>query len=211
MFDPKRRECMKSIFGVMGLAALMALTGCDPDDFEPSSQVDYVLGLPDIGGSGCQSSSIHISEDGKSVEIDFNEFQIFAGGQYKSLARATCSAAVPITIPDGYMAVVLPASFDGKYKLKSNSSLKVNSETFLAGKSGQKASLELSGANQGDLELTTSEFENASISECGADTTLRLNLSLLLKSKNKQEASGVKIEGLSPKEKSVFKLKFIKC
>lgn len=190
---------------------MLLFVSCDPDDVTGPENIDYILGQPEIAGTGCQDTTIRISNDGKSVIMDTESLTVKAGSSYKSLARINCLAAVPIAVPSDYKVAVLPAKFSGKYLLQKNSTLKVSSESFLAGQTGQQTGVEINGKSRGQFLLSTSEFKDASISECGADTTLRLNLRIFLKSKNKQEASAGKITGLADGEKSIFKLKFIKC
>ena len=173
--------------------------------------MDYILGQPEIAGTGCQESTIHITPDGKGVEIDFEQLTVKAGGGHKSLARVNCLAAVPISVPNGYKVAVLPATFKGKHLLQKGATLKAKTETFLAGQTGMETSVELLGKDRGTFTLGTKEFKQASLSKCGGDATLRLNLRLFLKSTNKEQTSAGKITGLKEGQKSVFNLKFIKC
>ena len=202
---------MNNILKVFSMMLLLFLVSCDPDDVTGGANVDYILGQPEIAGSGCQDTPIKISDDEKSVEMDTESLTVKAGSTYKTLARINCLAAVPIDVPSDYQVAVLPAKFEGKHLLQKGATLKVSSETFIAGQTGQQAALEILGKAKGKFTLGTEEFNNASVGKCGEDVTLRLNLRIFLKSKNKQEASAGKITGLAEGEKSIFKLKFIKC
>jgi hypothetical protein len=202
---------MNTLFKILMISTMVLLVSCDPDDITGPENIDYILGQPEIAGTGCQDTTIKISDDGKSVIMDTESLTVKAGSSHKSIARINCLAAVPISVPSDYKVAVLPAKFSGKYLLQKNSTLKVSSESFLAGQTGQQAGLEIKGKARGNFTLSTNEFKDASVSKCGADTTLRLNLRIFLKSRNKHEASAGKISGLEEGEKSIFKLKFIKC
>ncbi len=202
---------MKNILNAFSIVMLLFLVSCDPDDLPGGENIDFTLGQPEIAGTGCQDTTIRVSDDGKSVEIDTESLTVKAGSTFKSLARINCLAAVPISIPSNYQVAVLPATFKGKHLLQEGASLKVSSETFLAGQKGQQAETQILGKEKGTFKLGTDEYNNASVSKCGEDSILRLNLRLFLKSKNKEAASAGKITGLAEGEKSIFKLKFIKC
>lgn len=202
---------MKTLIKGLSVLSLLFLVSCDPDDVTGGENIEYLLGQPEIAGTGCSESRVRISDDGKSVVMETESLTVTAGATYKSLARINCLVAVPISVPSNYKVAVLPATFTGKHLLQKGSTLKIGSETFLAGQSGQEASTELVGKKKGQFTLGTDEFKDASVSKCGEDSTLRLNLRIYLRSTNKEAASMGKINGLAEGENSIFKLKFIKC
>ncbi|MFT6068312.1 MAG: hypothetical protein ACJAT2_000079 [Bacteriovoracaceae bacterium] len=202
---------MKTLIKALSIVSLLFLVSCDPDDITGGENIDYLLGQPEIAGTGCDESRVRISDDGKSVEMETDSLTVKAGATFKSLDRINCLVAVPITVPTNYKVAVLPATFTGKHLLQKGATLKIGSETFLAGQSGQEASTEIVGKKKGIFSLGTEEFKDASVSKCGEDSTLRLNLRIYLRSKNKEAASIGKINGLAEGESSIFKLKFIKC
>lgn len=206
-----REREMNTIIKGLSIISLLFLVSCDPDDVTGGENIDYLLGQPEIAGTGCEESRVRVSDDGKSVEMEMESLSVVAGSTFKSLDRINCLVAVPISIPSNYKLAVLPATFKGKHLLQKGSTLKIGSETFLAGQTGQEASTEIVGKKKGDFSLGTEEYKDASVSKCGEDSTLRLNLRIYLRSKNKEEASVGKINGLAEGEKSIFKLKFIKC
>jgi hypothetical protein len=207
---PRERE-MKTLIKGLSIISLLFLVSCDPDDITGFENIDYLLGQPEIAGTGCSESRVRISDDGKSVEMEMESLTVKAGFTFKGLARINCLVAVPIEVPKNYKVAVLPATFTGKHLLQKGSVLKIGSETFLAGQSGQEASTELVGKTKGQFTLGTEDYKDASVSKCGEDSTLRLNLRIYLRAKSKESASMGKIKGLAEGEKSIFKLKFIKC
>jgi hypothetical protein len=206
-----REREMKTLIKGLCVISLLFLVSCDPDDITGGEKIDYILGQPEIAGTGCEESAVRVSDDGKSVEMEMQSLTVKAGSTFKSLERINCLVAVPISIPSNYKLAVLPATFTGKHLLQKGSTLKIGSETFLAGQTGQQASTELVGKKKGEFTLGTNKFKDASVSKCGEDSTLRLNLRIYLRSKNKEAASMGKIKGLAEGENSIFKLKFIKC
>lgn len=206
----REREMTTLIKGLC-IISLLFLVSCDPDDITGGENIDYLLGQPEIAGTGCSESRVRVSDDGKSIEMEMESLTVKAGASFKSLSRINCLVAVPIEVPKNYKVAVLPATFTGKHLLQKGSVLKISSETFLAGQSGQEASTEIVGKKKGQFILGTEEFKDASVSKCGQDSTLRLNLRIYLRSKSKEAASFGKINSLGEGENSIFKLKFIKC
>lgn len=191
---------------------LFFIAACDPDDI-PNNAPDFTLGQPEIAGSGCQDSSVHLTDDGKGVTVDFQNFELKAGGVFRKTVRKTCVIAAPLDIPEGYQIAAIPGEAQGLADLKKGASVKVNLTSFLAGQEGGVAS-KFSSSEVGVQKFKVGpNIEPSSLvfSKCGGSVIIRTNMSVLLKSKNPNDASRVKLVNFSGETSAAFKLIWKQC
>ena len=188
---------------------LLILAACDQD---PQNVPEFQLGQPVLAGSGCLNSIAHLNDNGTGVMIEFDEFQAEAGGIFSKLQRKTCSLAVPLDVPKDYQVAIVPGEVKGVANLKENSSLKISMTTFLVGKDPVESKMTLKDSYNGEFKMGGSNnLSSVEFSKCGESTNLRVNLSLLLKSKNKDEISNAQVLKFTGKFNEAFNLIWKKC
>jgi len=138
-------------------------------------------GSPTYGGSGCPGGSAEISSglDGGSLKVDFEGYVAEADGNHK-LDRKACSVAIPVRVPEGYSISIAPARLNGFALVPSGASAQLSVESFLAGGEGERTAREFGGGFTGRFRITSDLPEGPERwSECGQDTILRVNLSVI--------------------------------
>lgn len=162
-------------------------------DFDESEAV--------IAGSGCQDNAVWL-QDGrrnlKNLTIQFYDFMT----EEKKLSRKNCAIALPVSVPRGYKLTVVEAKVSGASYMTGSTRGKISAEIFAAGERGPRKTFNLNKYNDG-RELI--EFPSFDVSECGVDTTLRINTSVLKRSHSSYNRSFVGIDSLN------LKYKLTKC
>jgi hypothetical protein len=190
------------------LTLLFLTAACDPTQDAP----DYQLGQPVLGGAGCLDSSVSLNEEGSGVLVDFSNFKVQAGGLYTKLQRKSCTLVVPLDVPKGYQVAIVPGVLKGKADIKSKTSLKVSLSTFLAGKEGTSKKLTIDTPSLGPFTFGGFEdIKKVEFSKCGESVNLRVNMSLLIKTKNSENQSSASITGFNGEKAEVFGLIFKEC
>ncbi len=196
---------------ILLLFTLSLLAACESGT-QTGESPDFQLGEPVLAGSGCQDSSIYLNAEGTGVVVEFENFNVQAGGSYSRIKRKSCTLAIPLDIPEGYKLALVPGELAGVMDLKSNSSLTVNLKTFLTGQDGISNKVSFSGSKLGPFSIGEVEDLSAvEFSKCGEAVNLRMNMSLLLKSKNKDDASFASIKAFVGSKKEAFSLQWEKC
>ena len=169
---------------------LFLLAACDQDQDVP----EYQLGQVELGGNGCLESTASLNEEGTGVLLDFNNFNVQAGGLYTHLERKSCNLAVPLDVPAGYQVALVPGEMTGSADIKSKTTLKVSLSTFIAGNKGTTNKLTIDDSTLESFSLGgTQGLKMIEFSKCEESIILRVNMSLFLKSKNKEDQSFSKI------------------
>jgi hypothetical protein len=156
---------------------------------------DISLGEPGYGGSGCPegTASTTLSPDNKSLSILFDEY-IVEAGEYagKRIARKSCNIAVPVHVPQGFSIALINVDYRGFNSLPYGTSSKFSAEYFFAGQAGPKFTKTFRGELDDDFTLGNTLAATSMVwSRCGADVNLRVNTSMLVKSRGPEAMSMV--------------------
>ena len=175
---------------------------------------DIQLGVPGYGGNGCpaNSASVTLSDDKKSLSIIFDQFIVEAGGMNKSLERKTCNIAIPVHVPQGYSVSVIDVDYRGYVSLPTQASARLTAEYFLAGSLGPRFDKTFTGRTDTDYTFKNDIGVQAQIwSPCGADTILRVNAAMLVKSNRYGDEALATVDSADFKAGIRYKLQFKSC
>lgn len=170
-------------FRAVSLAASMFLTLGSAGAIAQESGID--LDQLTYAGNGC-------SKDSAPIEVKFsdtNERAVFIFPEMKldlnngRLERKSCSLALPVQVPANKKLVIGSPSLFGETNLDEETSVDFRGEAFFAGQSGPLVTRTADGAIKGRryfYERLYDEVESA----CGESVTVRLNLSMIGRSKD---------------------------
>ena len=149
-----------------------------------AAQADTIsLGSPVYGGTGCPqgSATTFLTDDSSAIGVAFDSYNVEAGRR-RSLARKSCSLAIPVHVPQGLSIALIHSEYLLYNSLPLGATSVFDTEFFFAGATGVKTSSPFEGALD-DYTLDTSDvlLSSAVWSECGKDTILRLNTSMKVK------------------------------
>ncbi len=171
---------------------------------------DVALGMPGYGGNGCPagSASVTLSPDAKSLSIIFDSFLAQAGGR-KTIDRKSCNLAIPVHVPQGFSVSIIDVDYRGFVSLPRGSFARVQSEYFFAGQTGPILKKTFFGGLERDF-LLSAKLGISSIvwSKCGQDVNLRVNTSLLLRSRKEALAA---IDSIDMDAGLVYHLQWRRC
>lgn len=154
-----------------------------------------------VRGSGCQDHAVWLQDSRKNSKNLTVQFYNFMTAE-KKLSRKSCVIALPVQVPAGYKLTVMGAKISGASYLPGKSRGKISAEIFAAGKRGPRKTFNLRSNNDGREFIKFKKFD---VSSCGVDTTLRINTSVLKRSRSKYSNSFVGIDSLK------LKYKLTKC
>ena len=146
---------------------------------------DIELGHPGYGGNGCPggSASVTLSPDKKSLSIIFDEF-IVETTRRRKVARKSCNIAIPVHVPQGYSISLIEADYRGFVSLPRGTEARFSSEYFFAGQRGPRYMKRFRGPQDDDYMIgNTIGIESLVWSKCGADVNLRVNSSMMVRSR----------------------------
>lgn len=183
---------------------VLILAACNPEDLPPSTDESAVLVKEVIAsGNGCKDGNVdvHMDEKGENFQITFNEFDLNTSKDLgKKLVRKSCNLAIKLQAKSGKQAIIAAGAIVADVELGGGAKLVINSETFLAGNTGEKIKIELSGKMKDSIVLENLPSDTSKLAIVGCDTTdevvLRINLSARLRDLKLKEESFVKIESL---------------
>ncbi len=208
---PEVSEAFMKLASFIALPIILLTIACDKKPVvEPPS--DFTLGTPTVSGTATAGDNVRtiLLPDGKNIVFEIDQFTLAAGGGSPGLARKSLTLAVPFSVPDGYKVKFKSKDILGQAELKEGASLKLALESFYAGGVEPKAELELTGPLTTEInfkDLIVADEEG--FSECGADVTLRVNFSVLLKSSG-EETSTVSITQIGDDE-GALEFEWKKC
>ena len=184
--------------GIMMVGAVLLLGAAEPKSCQKSGEgeaprpsegtpilADVIFGEAVSAGAGCPNNSavVTINHQTGIVDLSFSDFSARAGGGGAQIERKACTLAIPVSLPqEGVRLVVLESELSGVIDLPASANVKAASEVFFAGQVSPQVSGELSGPASGAVALASpiSDLPIAA-TECTRDHTLRLNTSLLVK------------------------------
>lgn len=174
---------------------------------EPASAASVKLGKPGYGGTGCPAGTASVSTSGSSISVKFSTYRAVAGSG-DTLARAACGLSIPFTAPSGQAVAIVGMDFAGYNNLPSGASSTFSVEQFLAGGQGPKFTKTFNGPTKAKFS-TTSDVP-LTWSGCGANATLRVQSSLLVKSPAGKAASA-SIRSQDVGTTIIYRLKYKSC
>lgn len=140
------------------------------------------FGEPTLGGTACRAGTTATITGGvlnPTVVID--GFVAETTPPASLMARATCTIAVPVDVPDGRSIAVVGAGYRLDASIASGTTAALSLEAFLAGQQAPPLTRSITGPRGGT-------FVGASVvaagdrqwSACGADVIVRMNASVLM-------------------------------
>ncbi len=176
---------------------------------------DISLGHPDYGGTGCPGGSVSttLSPDTKSLSVLFDSYVAEAGlVNNKSMDRKSCNVAVPVHIPQGYSISIFKVDYRGFRSIPVGGRGQFNVEYFFAGARGPVSSRFWNGGEEGDYTITHNLEAGALVwSPCGADTNLRINSNILVRTNRNMDDAMATIDTLDVKSGLVFHIQWRRC
>jgi hypothetical protein len=175
---------------------------------------DVQLGIPAYGGTGCPggSASVSLSQDAKSLSIIFDQFIVEAGKANRSLERKACSVAIPVHVPQGFSVSIVAVDYRGYVSLPAGAQARLTAEYFLAGSTGPRYDKMFIGKTDTDYTFTNDIGVQAVIwSPCGADTILRVNASMLVKTNRFNDEATATVDTADFKAGLLYKFQWKSC
>ncbi|MGV8840346.1 MAG: DUF4360 domain-containing protein [Bauldia sp.] len=140
------------------------------------------FGEPTLGGTACRSgTTATISGGPLAPVVVIDGFVAETNPPAGLMARATCTLAIPVDVPEGRSIAVVGAGYRLDASIAAGTRAAVSVEAFLAGQQSPPLTRTMTGPVGGT-------FVGASVigaadrqwSACGADGIVRLNASVLL-------------------------------
>jgi hypothetical protein len=175
---------------------------------------DISMGTPAYGGNGCPSgtASVTLSQDAKSLSLIFDQFVVEAGGANRSLERKTCNVAIPVHIPQGFSVSVVSVDYRGYVSLPAQASARMTAEYFLAGSVGPRFDKMFLGKTDTDYQFSNQLDINAQVwSACGADTILRVNAAMLVRTNRYNDQATATVDSADFKTGILYQLSWKRC
>jgi hypothetical protein len=175
---------------------------------------DIQLGQPGYGGTGCPagSASVSLSPDNKSISFLFDQYVVEAGGD-KSFDRKNCNIAIPVRVPNGYSVSVFAIDYRGFTGLPSGAQAQLSVDYFLAGGGrGVKSIKTFRGPTTADYMTTDTLGLQAIVwSGCGADTILRANTTMLVRSNSRRQQAMATVDSADVNAGLIYHLAWRRC
>lgn len=175
---------------------------------------DIQLGTPGYGGNGCpaNTASVTLSPDAKSLSIIFDQFIVEAGGMFRSTERKTCNIAIPVHVPQGLSVSVIDVDYRGYVALPAGAQARLTAEYFLAGYLGPRFDKQFIGRTDTDYSFSNAIGIQAQVwSPCGADTILRVNAAMLVRSNRYNDEAMATVDSADFKAGMLYKLQWRRC
>lgn len=172
------------------------------------------LGTPAYGGNGCPAgtASAVLSPDAKSLSLIFDQFIVEAGGANRSLERKSCNVAIPVHIPQGFSVSVVDVDYRGYVSLPAQASARMTAEYFLAGSAGPRFDKMFIGRTDTDFQFSNKLDINAVVwSPCGADTILRVNAAMLVRTNRYNDQATATVDSADFKTGILYQLQWKRC
>lgn len=198
----------------MNMKHVLAAAFCLFSTLANASGSRIELGQPAYGGTGCPagSASVTLSPDSTAVSFLFDQYVVEAGGE-KSFDRKNCNIAIPVRVPNGYSVSVFAIDYRGFYGLPSGAQAQLTVDYFLAGGGrGVKSIKTFRGPATSDyLTTDTLGLEAVVWSGCGADTILRANTTMLVRSNSRLQQSMATVDSADVQAGLVYHLAWRRC
>lgn len=172
------------------------------------------LGIPAYGGTGCpaNTASVALSHDAKSLSIIFDQFVVEAGGMNKTTERKSCNIAIPVHVPQGFSVSVVDVDYRGYVSLPAQAQARLSAEYFLAGSIGPRFDKLFVGRTDTDYNFQNTIGIQAQVwSPCGADTILRVNAAMLVRTNRYNDEALATVDSADFKTGMLYKLQWRTC
>lgn len=157
---------------VLAAFVLAAATGAHAQTF----------GEPTLGGTACRSGTTATITGGPlAPTVVIDGFVAETTPPASLMARATCTIAVPVDVPDGRSVAVVGAGYRLEAAIATGTTATLSVEAFLAGQQSPPLTRSLAGPLNGRLVgASVVSAADRQWSACGADVIVRMNASVLL-------------------------------
>ncbi len=175
---------------------------------------DVQLGVPGYGGNGCpaNTASVTLSDDKKSLTLIFDQFIVEAGGMNKTTERKSCNIAIPVHVPQGYSVSIVNVDYRGYVSLPGQASARLTAEYFLAGSLGPRFDKTFVGRTDTDYTFKNDIGIQAQVwSPCGADTILRVNAAMLVRTNRFNDEAMATVDSADFKAGMLYKFQWRSC
>ncbi len=175
---------------------------------------DIQLGDPAYGGTGCPAgtASSTLSHDKKSLSIIFDEFVVEAGGANRTIERKSCNIAIPVHVPQGWSFSIIDVDYRGYVSLPAQAQARMTAEYFLAGSVGPRFDKLFIGRTDTDYNFTNKIGLEAMVwSPCGADTIMRVNAAMLVRTNRLGEEALATVDSADFKTGILYKFQWRRC
>ncbi|MCW5712993.1 MAG: DUF4360 domain-containing protein [Bauldia sp.] len=139
------------------------------------------FGEPTLGGTACRAGTAASITGGvlnPTIVIDGFVAETTPAGM---MARATCTIAVPVDVPEGRSIAVVGAGYRLDASIAGGTTAAVSLEAFLAGQQAPPLTRVIDGPRSGAfVGAAVVSAADRQWSACGADVIVRMNASVLL-------------------------------
>lgn len=172
---------------------------------------DISIGTPSVAGSGCPAGTADISfspNSASGLKINLDGFIVEAGGfTGRTISRKGCNLAFPVHVPQGFSVSMTNPTIPGYAYLSKGSYARISTSYFFAGARGPSNTKILKGSYNDDFKIRPSYSVGAmSWSRCGADVTIRVKISAMLRAKSRNQDAFLVIDSFK-----VPALQFRRC
>lgn len=176
---------------------------------------DIYLGQPAYGGNGCPqgTASAVLSPDRKTLSVLFDNYQATAGrGTGRTLDRKSCNLAVPVHVPQGLSVSLFQMDYRGFNDLPRGGSSRFSVEYFFAGQRGPSTAKDFYGSLNDEYLITNQVAATALVwSPCGADTNLRINSSMQVRTNSANEQAMATVDSADIRSGIVYHVQWRRC
>lgn len=176
---------------------------------------DIQLGEPGYGGTGCPAgtASVSLSPDQKTLSILFDQYVVEAGGETgRVLDRKSCNIAIPVKVPHGYSISLIKVDYRGFNYLPRSAQSMFNVEYFFAGQRGPSGIRSFRGPVQDNYLITNNLVAEALVwSACGANTNLRVNSSMMVRTNAAKEQALSTVDSADVNAGIVYHIQWRRC
>jgi hypothetical protein len=199
---------LSSLFG----AALLSVLTLSSASAQAQS---LELGYPSYGGTGCPagSASAVLSPDNSTLSILFDQYTVEAGGVTgRSIDRKSCNLAIPVRVPSGYSISLVAVDYRGYAAIPHGGRGNMQAEYFFAGVRGPRSVKNFNGGYNNVYTLTDNLVASAMVwSPCGADTTLRVNTSLMAQTNSSFQQALATVDSVDVSSGIVYHVQWRQC
>jgi hypothetical protein len=179
-----------------------------------ASAADLVLGHPAYGGTGCRAGTadVSLSPDQKELSILFDDYVVEAGGDGRRIARKSCNIAIPVTVPQGFSIALFQVDYRGYVYVPSRGQARFSVEYVFAGRQGPRMSKTWRGEFDDEYLLSSDIISrNLVWSPCGAQTNLRVNSSMLVRTNRWSEEALATVDSADVKAGLLYHIAWRRC
>jgi len=176
---------------------------------------DIRLGQPAYGGNGCPQGSANavLSPDQKTLSILFDQYSAEAGNTTgKQVDRKSCNLAIPVHVPQGYSISLFQVDYRGTNILPVGGQSRLTVDYFFAGQRGPHYQKSFYGRlNEDYLVRNSLTGESLVWSDCGAETNLRVNSSMMVQTNRSYDQATATVDSADIKSGLIYHIQWRRC